>query len=601
MKPQNNRMQQPVPANSLFSFSPGRYVPAITAFGLLCLCFSPLLVNFIWGNHDWLPLIHGNPLLSGLIEGRFSQYILLNLLLDGKILPVLNILLGFIFYTAALFLLYRRFFAFSVRPAIAALFLSAAAGLPFAAELLYFHFITFSLLSWPLIIALSLLCCQKASGSHPVIFTLCGTLLLLFALGGYPASVNLFVISAACFTILSLTAQPASGRTIIRQTLPFAVCLLLSMAGLKLAFSFLQEHHYMMQLYNSQASTVPELIVKLPKILKSAFEDFFQPRPFLSPFFKMLISSITLTASATFCFFAFAKSAPSADAPAYSRLCVWKKVLALLLIASLPLCLKFSAWLAKSAPDAPFAMEDPAAYMARTDFYGYPVLILFCLFYLHRFGSQVLKNFAYLSAVLLLIISINLNLNFAKTHFLGFTAENKLLERLTARIQSHQDFSRTSQYTVIQAGEIPLRSRYYLPSANEKYGYYMLQAPYTRHWIAFEYYNFYAPYDYVREGTAIRPEEITLQMADFLTKRVKTWPSADSVYVDKNYAVIALTQRGKELLTRQFELLSRQLPVSASPDANRKFSSQSSETQIPSQTPRHNPEAPRQTVNGNMP
>lgn len=128
MKPQNNRMQQPVPANSLFSFSPGRYIPAITAFGLLCLCFSPLLVNFIWGNHDWLPLIHGNPLLSGLIEGRFSQYILLNLLLDGKILPVLNILLGFIFYTAALFLLYRRFFAFSVRPAIAALFLVCRRG-----------------------------------------------------------------------------------------------------------------------------------------------------------------------------------------------------------------------------------------------------------------------------------------------------------------------------------------------------------------------------------------------------------------------------------------------------------------------------------------
>lgn len=113
-------------------------------------------------------------------------------------------------------------------------------------------------------------------------------------------------------------------------------------------------------------------------------------------------------------------------------------------------------------------MEDPAAYMARTDFYGYPVLTLFCLFYLHRFGSQVLKNFAYLSAVLLLIISINLNLNFAKTHFFGFSAENKLLERLTARIQSHQDFSRTSQYTVIQAGEIPLRSRYYLPSAKRK-------------------------------------------------------------------------------------------------------------------------------------
>lgn len=592
-------MQQPVPANSLFSLSPERYLPVITAFGLLCLCFSPLLVNFIWGNHDWLPLIQGNPLLSGLIEGRFSQYILLNLLLDGKILPILNILLGFIFYTAALFLLYRRFFAFSVRPAVAALFLSAAAGLPFAAELLYFHFITFSLLSWPLIITLSLLCCQKASSSRPVIFTLCGTLLLLFALGGYPAAINFFVTASVCFFILNLPRQQANALTTIRQILPFTICILLALAGLKLIFSFLQEHHYMMQLYNSQASTVPELIAKLPETLKNALADFFQPRPFLPLPFKILISAIILLAGISFCLPIFAKSAPSADTPAYSRFSVWKKVLAPLLIAALPLCLKFSAWLAKSAPDAPFAMDDPAAYMARTDFYGYPVLILFCLFYLHRFGSQVLKNFAYLSAVLLLIISINLHLNFAKTHFFGFTAENKLLERLTARIQNHKDFSPANQYTVIQAGEIPLRSRYYQPSVNEKYGYYMLQAPYTRHWIAFEYYNFYAPYDYVREGTAIRPEEITPQMADFLTRRIKTWPAVNSVYVDHNYAIIALTANGKELLTRQFELLAPGVPfsVSPSPDTKKKTPAQNASPQAP----RHNPEASHQTVNGNMP
>lgn len=64
--------------------------PCHNRFRSVMPVFSPLLVNFIRGNHDWLPLIHGNPLLSGLIEGRFSQYILLNLLLDGKILPVLT-------------------------------------------------------------------------------------------------------------------------------------------------------------------------------------------------------------------------------------------------------------------------------------------------------------------------------------------------------------------------------------------------------------------------------------------------------------------------------------------------------------------------------
>ena len=65
----------------------------LTAFVLLSLTYLPLLVNFIWGNHDWQPLITDSGLSAGLIEGRFAQYIFLNTFLMGKILPILNILL----------------------------------------------------------------------------------------------------------------------------------------------------------------------------------------------------------------------------------------------------------------------------------------------------------------------------------------------------------------------------------------------------------------------------------------------------------------------------------------------------------------------------
>ena len=71
------------------------------AFVTLCLFLSPLLFNFIWGNHDWLPVINDNHLTSGLIEGRFSQYILLTILLMGKVLPILNTLFGLALYSLA--------------------------------------------------------------------------------------------------------------------------------------------------------------------------------------------------------------------------------------------------------------------------------------------------------------------------------------------------------------------------------------------------------------------------------------------------------------------------------------------------------------------
>ena len=158
----------------------------------------------------------------------------------------------------------------------------------------------------------------------------------------------------------------------------------------------------------------------------------------------------------------------------------------------------------------------------------------------------------FLSAFILLAANISLSLSFSKTHLFGFTAENKLLERIISRIQEHPDFNPQNLYTATPAGELPLRRKYYTAGTKEKYGYYTLDTPYVRHWIAFEYFNFYAPKNFIREGTAIEPHHITKSMADFLTSRIAVWPSENSVYVNGNHTIIALSPEGKQLLTVQF-------------------------------------------------
>ena len=135
----------------------------VTSFLILCLSFSPLTFNFIWGNHDWLPLIQDSRLTSGLIEGRFSQYLLLKLLLMGKILPILNLVIGFMLYSIALYCLSRYYFNYKTNKLPSALFISTAVSMPHITEIVYFHFITLSLLSWTLVIALSLIAMQKAA------------------------------------------------------------------------------------------------------------------------------------------------------------------------------------------------------------------------------------------------------------------------------------------------------------------------------------------------------------------------------------------------------------------------------------------------------
>ncbi len=522
-----------------FKVNNTEYICLLGAIIALCLSFAPLLFDFVWGNHDWIPIQKDNSFTAGLIEGRFAQYALLNIFLMGKIFPLLNIVLGFIFYAAALVLLWSRFFKFSTPTLTAALFTTACATLPYINEIIYFQFIVFSQLTWPFFIVLALIEAQKASQSNYVLHTSFSTLLLFFAIGGYPAAAGLYT-TAACLWAIKLNMMQTNVKSLVKHLLPFIYSMIFAFIFLSLVYNWLQQHNMMLLLYNNQKIALSEFARNIPQTLGIAIHSFLQPQPYFSLPFKALSAAIVLL------FIIKCTTQPQNMAQCLRTF---------FLIAALLLAIKFPALLAGNQENNYFAAYDPIGYMVRTDFYTIPCLILFCLFYLYQTEKKLLRNLLCSTAFLLIWLNISANLAFCKTQILGFRAENNLLERIITKIQNTPRFTANQAYTLIQVGELPLRPKFYQPGQLEKYGYYTLQVPYTRYWEPNEYYNFYVPTPFVKSGNNINPQRLTPQAVNFLTTEITFWPSSSAVFVDDEYIIVALTQSGKNMLTEQFNAI----------------------------------------------
>lgn len=509
---------------------------------ILCLVlgFSPLLLNFVWGNHDWQPIVFGNSLTGGLVEGRFSQYIVQRFLLGGKVLPIINIFLGFVIYTLSLILLIHRFFELKTTDIAGIIFVTSAASVPFIIEILYFHFIVFNMLIWPFVLVLSLLAAKKAGESeHYIIYTLLGLSLLFIVLGGYPAAGNMFAIATSCQLALSYNKTP-DIKKLFWKMLPYAISIIFAFIGLKYSFRWFKAAGYMKDMYNTEEATMLEIISKTPIIIKNSLISFIQPQPYFPIIFKVLTSLIF------FIFFIkyFQKSKNIVDG-----------FLRLIIIAAILLSLKFAAWIVHENPENFFVQNDPASYMVRADFFSFPCFLLFCLFYLSQKCSHLRKNILITVSVSLIWISSFQNLSFAKTFVLGFRAEDKVINRVIDRIQQNHNFLLGIDYTVIQTGEIPLRNKYHTGNSWEKYGYYTSVIPFTRHWLAHEFYNFYTPEPFVKKGNLINPDQMPPALIDYISQKVQTWPNENSIYVDNSYAIIALSSKGRAMMIKQFKAL----------------------------------------------
>lgn len=512
---------------------------SFVAFLSLILCFFPIISNFIWGNHDWLALKNDGNLTAGFVEGRITQYLFLVLFLDSHILPLLNTILGFIFYSFTIVLLSSRFFEFDINKKSTPFIIILIATLPYITEIIYFQFIILSQLIWTFTIFISLMFAKKSYHQNYLLNTTLCSLFLFLSIGGYPASSNLFVTATILYLFQSYQ-QTSNLKQTIQKSIPFAISLIISFISIYFIYKHLQNQNLMIKLYNNETVSLLELFKKIPSTILVSLKSMLLLQPFFSLTNKLLCTTIFLT----FIILVLLKQRSIKD-----------YIITLIFINLILLGIKFSALLANQTADSYFYENDPISYTIRTDFYSIPVFMLFAIFYILKSQKLALTNLLTTISFFLIILNINTNLYYSKVQILGFKAELNLLERITTRIKNSPQYSPNTLYTLVQAHELSLRPRFYQSSPLEKYGLYTLKTPFTRYWIPNDHYNFYEDHIFVSGSSSINPKEISPQMIHFLSNSIEVWPSKNSIYIDNKYIIFAQSPKGKSMMKKQFSKL----------------------------------------------
>ena len=513
----------------------------LLAFFVLLLSFLPLITNFTWGNHDWLALKQDGNLTAGFVEGRISQYLFLGLFLDYHILPILNTMLGFAFYSLTIVLLFTRFFEFQYNSTTTPLIITLVASLSYITEITFFQFIILSQLLWTFTIFLSLTFAKKAFYFNHIFYTILSIAFLFLSIGGYPASANLFVVSTILYLLQNYLKNKNLTET-LKKSLPFAISLIISFITLYFVYQHLQKTNQMVQLYNNETITIKELILKLPNSFLLSLKSLITPQPFFDLPYKLLSSFIIFS----FAFY-IAKQTTSKT----------NFLINLIFIIAIFLGIKFSSILIKETPYNFFAKNDPVFFMIRTDFYSIPTLILFALYFLHTKTPKFFQNTLNLITFILIITNINNNLHYSKIQNLGFSSELKLLERITSRIKNSPNYNPNTLYIFAQATELSLRPRFYHKPHSNLQGLYTLNQPFTRYWIPNDHYNFFEEKSFASTTNNINPKDLSPQMIDFFSNKIELWPSTNSLYMDNKYIILGLSPKGTFELKSQFNQLKR--------------------------------------------
>ena len=559
-------------------------------FAALNLVFLYYQVTFFIGNHDWDWVKGTTQVLrwdTGLFEGRYGKFILNSALFGGQVFPLLNTWLAFALLAAGTALLpaYWRLTVTSAR--LAAALLPALA--PFILGWLYFPInILGNFAAVPLVVG-GLMLAERRVFAAKTVAIVC----FLLALGIYPSAVEMMFVCLAFRGILRLSGQKrellpplssqpaanlpqqqsapgssqhqsasglsprqsffASPHQSASDPLPWLSSLVLPLAvvifslilfkvllALLAAVGILYTGHY-----NVQTAALPELFSRLLPTAELVWNQLWATLPFFPADLKICGFLLIITAAGVSAACAYDRC--PVDRACYSvdrevnRIIglrcpvrvLWQIALWLVALAATVL----SAFLA--------AMPEEVAYMPRVNFYGLNFLYAGAAAVLLS-GFRWQRNVGLVLAGLFLLLSVRQDFYAQKVWQLGKTAEERLVERVSAKIEAVRPH--TAPLTPVVAGELPLRPRYYA----EKYAVsapYVLNAPFVVRHIPSGMFNFYAVSPLFYGGSQIF--SLSPELRRFLENAASAWPAESSLFVDSEYAVILLTPAGAAAIRAQ--------------------------------------------------
>lgn len=482
--------------------------------GLIYFCICNILflyyqITFFIGNHDWDWVKGTTQVLSwdtGLFEGRYAKFILNVCLYGGQILPILNNLTAFGLLSFGLVLL-SKYWQIAKRSSqiIMGTFIISS---PYIWDWLYFPInIIGNFAAIPLVVG-GLIWAENKQWYYKTAAIIC----FLIALGVYPSVVEMMIV---CWAIKGLLEKKISKSALgtMSVSLIFFVLILKYLTYKNIIYT----GHY-----NVQTADWAEMLKRIPDMVVLAFSQLYMSIPFFPNNLK-IIGILIITG-------AVIKTLQ--EERKFRNLILWCVGLGATIV---------SAFLA--------ARWEEAAYMARINFYGVNFLYVGALAVLLKEQTpKIGRNIGLMLGILFVCLSAREGFYAQKVWQLGKTAEEKMIERISGRIESRLNSSAQSIRIPIVAGEQSLRPRYY-HETYQKDNPYMLTSSFMVRHIPAGILNFYAAKPIYAGQSQIG--ELTVPLYIFLRDAKAPWPSDKGLYVDDIYAIILLSKAGIEAIQAQ--------------------------------------------------
>ncbi len=498
----------------------------VAVFMALNLIFLYHSAHFLFGDHDWKYLKHGLPLDAGLFEGRFSQFILINFLSQGELLPIINNVLGFAGYALG-FALLARYWHLPHTKTSYILFSLTAAITPYLLSFMYFAFLIAPVLSWNAFIIGALIISEKEQ-TFSLKHTLIAVLLIFLALGGYPPVINLIAVVLTARIFFAIVKEKKKLSTIFKSYTWSVINIIIALILYKLCLIYFTHIGTInSSYYNLQTTPITEWGNKALLVLKTMFRQFTITLPFITSGYKSII--IILALLSLFILANFPLKNPR-------RLLAFFFFFIILLASQLTLFISTSVTETKFSP--------------RVDFFGF-MYVIAALFALGLKTPKLhLKNLTIVLALLSLFISIE-NLFLAqKVWHLGFSAEMKFYQRVGKRFQNNPLFNPTNHYIIVQGGTPYFRPRFY-QTEYKKQSDDLLGISYVPGMASGVMWNYYAPQEYADTTSYV----YTFKPDDEIKQKLQTalpWPAQESISVGGYWILLPLTKAGLEELRLKY-------------------------------------------------
>ena len=269
------------------------------AFVALNLIFLFHGAHFLFGDHDWKYLKPGLSLGAGLFEGRFAQFLPINILSGGDILPIINNILGFAGFSLGVALL-ARYWRLPRQKSAWLLFALFTAVTPYILSFMYFAFLIIPVLGWSAFILGCLLISEKETRFSPI-RSLSAIALATLALGGYPPVINLMAVALAVRLLFAALFESESARGLWRRYRWTAINLLSAAICCKLCLWGLGKIGAMnTAYYNLQTTPLAEWGNKFLLVSRDLWQQFTVTLPFIDTPYKTAAGLVAACGVASF-------------------------------------------------------------------------------------------------------------------------------------------------------------------------------------------------------------------------------------------------------------------------------------------------------------